>query len=54
MRARPYSRTCQSANEKAQTRVSRQTEQTAVRASTIVMIGFAVDFGLLAVFIAQV
>jgi pilus assembly protein CpaB len=33
---------------------SRQTGQTAVRASTIVMIGFAVVFGLLAVFIAQV
>jgi pilus assembly protein CpaB len=33
---------------------SRQTGLTAVRASTIVMIGFAVVFGLLAVFIAQV
>ncbi len=33
---------------------SRQTGLVAVRASTIVMIGFAVIFGLLAVFIAQV
>jgi pilus assembly protein CpaB len=32
----------------------RQTGQTTLRASTIVMIGFAVVFGLLAVFIAQV
>ena len=32
---------------------SRQTGQNAVRASTIVMIAFAVVFGLLAVFIAQ-